>query len=101
MFVIPGGAGMVPTTMAGPGAGHPAHLIGKNDILKHHYFVTVGIYHYCSFLCKEHFLIFVHQDLLLIYIVDALSTVSNVSNLPSNIFPIFPCPPGFTLVILS
>ena len=28
MFVIPGG-GMVPTTMAGPGAGHPAHLIGK------------------------------------------------------------------------
>ena len=28
MFVIPGG-GMVPTTMAGPGAGHPAHLIGE------------------------------------------------------------------------
>jgi len=30
MFVIPGG-GMVPTTMAGPGAGHPAHLIGQQS----------------------------------------------------------------------
>jgi len=31
MFVIPGGPGMVPTTMAGPGAGHPAHLIGQQS----------------------------------------------------------------------
>ena len=29
MFVIPGSAGMVPTTMAGPATGHPAHLLGK------------------------------------------------------------------------
>ena len=34
MFVIPGGPGMVPTTMAGPGAGHPAHLIGNIGFLK-------------------------------------------------------------------
>lgn len=31
MFVIPGSAGMVPTTMAGPATGHPAHLLGQQS----------------------------------------------------------------------